>query len=544
MKTWGCFLLVMLAVVPGGFAQDLPTCAVMTFEATGGVSADDARVLSDRFEVEFGRLGQYALFPRANIGKVIDLQKYNLTCAGSECAMELGQLLTVQYTVFGSIGKVGSVYTVNASMVDVGTGKVEKQCSYDHRGEVEDLLQWGMASAARRLLGLAGGAPGSGDSGVGGNAGFDDLMAQIREKETEARAAEEARQAAERRLAQELARRKAEFDKQYAEYLEVVQSPHADEGMKRAAWKRITDAWGVKNAGVEPGSLTWGANGLLIVGPLAGGRVGETVTVDLGGGEKLEMVWISPGEFWMGSLENEEGRDSDEVRHRVRLTKGFWMGKTEVTQGQWQSIMRKNPSYFKNAGKNAPVEQVSWEDCQEFIRKLNAAVATDGHGLRFRLPTEAEWEYACRAGTETAIYTGSLTLRGANNGPELDPIAWYGGNSGVDYEGGYDSSGWPEKQYNHRQAGTHPVGQKAPNAWGLYDMLGNVWEWCSDWYGEYTGGEVTDPAGPRSGSCRVYRGGSWYDVARYGRSANRSWNVPGFRWYILGFRLASDSPSR
>ena len=154
MKTWGCFLLVMLAVVPGGFAQDLPTCAVMTFEATGGVSADDARVLSDRFEVEFGRLGQYALFPRANIGKVIDLQKYNLTCAGSECAMELGQLLTVQYTVFGSIGKVGSVYTVNASMVDVGTGKVEKQCSYDHRGEVEDLLQWGMASAASKLLEL------------------------------------------------------------------------------------------------------------------------------------------------------------------------------------------------------------------------------------------------------------------------------------------------------------------------------------------------------------------------------------------------------
>ena len=154
-----------------------------------------------------------------------------------------------------------------------------------------------------------------------------------------------------------------------------------------------------------------------------------------------------------------------------------------------------------------------------------------------RLPTEAEWEYACRAGTKTALYTGDLTIKGAYNGPELDAVAWYGGNSGVDYDGGIDSSGWAEKQKNHTRAGTHPVGQKQENAWGLCDMYGNVWEWCQDWYEGYGKGPATDPAGPSSGSARVLRGGSWGGLARRCRSAFRIGDAPSVSGNFNGFRV-------
>jgi len=273
---------------------------------------------------------------------------------------------------------------------------------------------------------------------------------------------------------------------------------------------------------------------------LRGRKAGDVMVVDLGGGVKLELVWIPPGSFMMGSPKGEPGRDGDEgPQHRVRISHGFWMGKYEVTQRQWRAVMGNNPSHFKNAGPDAPVESVSWNDCQEFIKKLNARIPGGG----FRLPTEAEWEYACRAGSTTALYNGPIRILGKNNAPALDPIAWYGGNSGVEYAGAWDSSDRPEKQYDHKRAGTHPVGRKAPNAWGLYDMLGNVWEWCSDWYGEYPSGPVTDPTGPRSGSLRVRRGGSWYDSAGGCRCANRVRYRPGFRRGNLGFRLVRTSSS-
>lgn len=223
-----------------------------------------------------------------------------------------------------------------------------------------------------------------------------------------------------------------------------------------------------------------------------GSRPGETKTITLPGGVTLEMVWCPPGTFTMGSNDG----DSDERPvHQVTLTKGFWIGKTEVTQAQWKSVMGNNPS--DHEGDDLPVECVSWDDCMEFCKKT---------GLE--LPTEAQWEYACRAGS-TGPYAGT---------GNLDDMGWYGGNSG-------------------RQ--THPVGTKQPNAWGLYDMHGNVWEWCADWYGDYPSGAVTDPKGASSGSYRVWRGGSWGNDAASCRSAGRNDGYyPSSRYDNLGFRLS------
>ena len=256
-------------------------------------------------------------------------------------------------------------------------------------------------------------------------------------------------------------------------------------------------------------------------------------------GVSFRMIRIPAGEFMMGSPSNEKGRDDDEKQHRVRITRPFYMGETEVTQGLWKAVMGDNPSRFKSCGDDCPVEKVSWNDCQKFISKLNSLVPRG----RFRLPTEAEWEYACRAGSRTAIYTGNLKILGKNNSPELDPIAWYGGNSCVNYSGGWDCSGWPEKQVSCARCGTHAVAGKKPNSFGLYDMIGNVWEWCQDWYDDYPSGQVSDPAGPSSGSARVLRGGSWDDLTRYCRSAIRFRYDPGYRDNNLGFRLAC-SPGR
>jgi len=257
------------------------------------------------------------------------------------------------------------------------------------------------------------------------------------------------------------------------------------------------------------------------------------------GGVTFVLRWIPPGEFLMGSPEDEPGRREWEgPQHRVTISRGFWLGKTPVTQGQYAAVTGESPSHFRNAGDSAPVEQVSWEDCQEFCRALRKGVADLDSGLSFRLPTEAEWEYAGRAATTTAIYTGPLTIRGENDGPELDAIAWYGGNSGVDYEGGHDSSGWPKKQHEHTRAGTHPVGQKDSNPWGLFDMLGNVWEWCEDvWHDSYEGAPTDGSARGGKGPPRVNRGGGWASFARPCRCAFRDDWEPGRRDRYAGFRL-------
>ena len=217
-------------------------------------------------------------------------------------------------------------------------------------------------------------------------------------------------------------------------------------------------------------------------------------------GVPIRFRYIQPGRFTMGSPPDEAGR-RDEAQHQVTLTQGYWLAETPTTQAVWQAVMGNNPSLFKGDPQR-PVEQVSWDDTQEFLRRLNARMPS----LQARLPTEAEWEYAARAGTTGARYG------------DLDAIAWHRGNS---------------------NRTTHPVGRKRPNAWGLYDMIGNVWEWCGDWYGNYPSGAVTDPAGPGSGSGRGLRGGSWRDDAAVCRAAFRGWDGPGYRSFRLGFRLCS-----
>ena len=236
----------------------------------------------------------------------------------------------------------------------------------------------------------------------------------------------------------------------------------------------------------------------------AGIRVGETVVFD-----GMEFVGIPPGEFQMGSS-GRHARDREQPVTRVRISRGFYLGKYEVTQAQWQAVMGSNPSWSSGCGR-CPVEKVSWKDAQEFIGRLNGM---SGAG-RYRLPTEAEWEYAARAGTTTDTYAGDVTEPNGND-PVVNGIAWYDENSG---------------------GRTHPVGQKAPNGFGLYDMLGNVYEWVGDWYGTYPGGAVTDPAGPGSGSYRVIRGGSWGNFAGFCRSAVRDRISPGDCIIVLGFRL-------
>ena len=234
----------------------------------------------------------------------------------------------------------------------------------------------------------------------------------------------------------------------------------------------------------------------------SGGELGDMETIMLPGDVPLEIVWCPSGMFMMGS---ETGDPDESPMHEVTLTQGFWMGKYEVTQAQWVAVMDSNPSNF--TGDNRPVEDVSWNDAQSFISALNAATYKT-----FRLPTEAEWEYACRAGTTTAYnFDDSLG--------SLGDYAWYGDNSGLE---------------------THDVGGKLPNAWGLYDMHGNVWEWCQDWFDSsyYSDSPSADPAGPESGSYRLLRGGSWSSSNNSCRSAFRNNNLPESIRHVDGFRIA------
>ncbi|MGD0094371.1 MAG: SUMF1/EgtB/PvdO family nonheme iron enzyme, partial [Planctomycetota bacterium] len=253
---------------------------------------------------------------------------------------------------------------------------------------------------------------------------------------------------------------------------------------------------------------------------------GKALELDLGSGVKLEMLLIPAGKFMMGSPETEKDHQGDETQHEVTITKPFYMGMYQVTQEQYQQVMGNNPSDFK--GAQNPVEQVSWNDAQEFCRKATVrtagvppavTVAGETPAVRVwtvRLPTEAEWEYACRAGTTTRFYTG-------DGDDDLCRAGWVSGNS------------W---------AKAHAVGGKEANGWGLYDMHGNVFQWCADWYKEYEVGPATDPTGPAAGAVRVLRGGSWFYFPLGCRAASRFRCHPDGRNVSFAFRVVVAAASR
>ena len=226
----------------------------------------------------------------------------------------------------------------------------------------------------------------------------------------------------------------------------------------------------------------------------------------------MKFVWIAPGNFVMGSPKEELKRQDNETQHKVTLTKGFYMGVYTVTQEQWKEVMGNNPSFFKGE-KNLPVEMVSWDDCQAFIKKLR-----EKDKKVYRLPSEAEWEFSCRAGTKTPFHFGEAISTDQAN-----------------YNGDYTYGDGKKGVYIGK---TTPVGSFPANAWGLHDMHGNVFQWCQDWYGDYPQKDVVDPIGSEKGQFRVLRGGSWNVFPLNCRSACRDWSGPGVRSYYFGFRVA------
>jgi formylglycine-generating enzyme required for sulfatase activity len=347
---------------------------------------------------------------------------------------------------------------------------------------------------------------------------------------------------------------------------DLVESPSAVSGIaseiaQDSAFWRDGQAPGWAN---EWGTDQYGPGVIFSVGDAERRRVSQ------------RMRWIPSGHFMMGSPITESGRVNDEgPQHKVTITTGFWLFDTPCTQALWQTVIGDNPSRFRSPTR--PVECVSFDDVDAFIMRLNGRLP----GLGLQLPSEAQWEYACRAGTTTATYAGDLKIFSDHNAPVLDEIAWYSGNCGVGFEltNGEDSSTWKGKQYPHTHAGTRPVALKAPNAWGLYDMLGNVWEWCVDhWHTDYRGAPANGTAwvdyepdsensvdyavrlryqdfdperatryvGARRAirakvsktRARVTRGGAWRDVVLHVRAARRGEGNPSESNFRHGFRCA------
>lgn len=265
---------------------------------------------------------------------------------------------------------------------------------------------------------------------------------------------------------------------------------------------------------------------------------GEFRTLNVAGVE-TQLRWIPAGTFEMGASEPDLMSSPDEKpAHRVHISEGFWLFETPATQQLWTSVMGDNPSEFQSPSR--PVESISFHQVMEFLDLINQA----NQGVVFNLPSEAQWEYACRAGSEQATWAGELQLAGINNVPVLDPIAWYAGNASFGYKikPGVDSSQWEQCELTGDKAGTHAVGLKQPNPWGLRDMLGNVWEWCHDGMRLYQQQEelCIDPQGPTDQDCRCARGGSWRDSPAKLRASYRDQIELDYKNNFVGFRCTVD----
>jgi len=405
-----------------------------------------------------------------------------------------------------------------------------------------------------------------------GGVGDDDVVRgrqwlEQRQRESEAEAARRTEAEAEKRRANE-ERRRRERERRAAEARHragEAARQEAEELRRQRATTPLRPAspsapsssgWGVGGSGTSRRTswpVVWLLVGLVVVLGLwavtmhptprsvafrildgSGRRPGQRVVKRIGG-KKFAFRYIPAGEFVMGSPRTEPGRKEDERQHRVRITRGFWMGETEVTQGQYRAVMGGNPSHFKNCGDDCPVEEVSWEDAVRYANALSKRAGltpcyeNSGWYARFRglgcegyrLPTEAEWEYAARAGTEAPFWTGRCLSTDEANYNGTEPL-----------------EGCPKGKYREK---TVPVRSFAANPWGLYEVSGNVWEWVWDLYEDYPRGTVTDPLGPSRGFGRVFRGGGWSSVGGYCRSAIRSYYFSSKNY--LGFRLARTASS-
>ena len=449
--------------------------AVFDFEVTTG-DKGISRPLTESVRRELVMSGKYEVIDRGNMNKILGEQKFQMSgCVAQECIVDAGQLLGVGKIVSGSVGIVGKTYYLTLQLIDVKTGKVEISTEDECRCEIDELLG-STRRLAKKLLSEKIGPP----------------AARAPEPAVASKPAE-----SEQKITHSIGMTKVEQPAARAPKPAVVSKPAEPE-------QKITHSIGMTKV-EQPAARA--------PKPAVASKPAEPetkITNSIG----MTLVYIRPGTFMMGSPSDEPGIFDNETQRQVTLTRGFYIQTTEVTQGQWRTVMGNNPSYFSNCGDDCPVENVSWNDTQEFIRRLNRK---EGDSI-YRLPTEAEWEHAARAGTSTPFNTGKcLSTEQAN------------------YNGNYPLSGCSKGQYRGK---TIRAGSFSPNAWGLYDMSGNVWEWCQDWKGDYQSGSVTGPAGPLSGSSRVNRGGGWGGNARSCRSASRGGSSPGGRGSSIGFRLA------
>ncbi|MBA4348368.1 MAG: hypothetical protein C0415_00040 [Thermodesulfovibrio sp.] len=435
--------------------------AVFDLEITGKVDKNISRPLTESIRLEIVKTGKYEVIDRSNMNKVLTEQKFQKSgCVSGECIVEAGQLLGVGKIVIGSVSIIGSTYYLSLSLVNVETGKIEFSSEDKCKCEVDELIE-SSKRLTKRLMGESAGEPVKEPTQK--SFSLENIEREAKEKEKKGEA--------------EKALWNAKMQEMKKAFNQVIEYEKKDVKLqqKADAWKYFLESFTEDNPhSKEDDEMRKKAKEKEEYYQAMSKRPkdwGKAVTDTTG----LEMILVKSGCFQMGS----DGYYAHEV-----CVDDFYIGKYEVTQGQWKAIMGDNPSRFEDCGDNCPVESVSWDDVQEFINKLNQKTEKN-----YRLPTEAEWEYAARSGGKNEKWAGT------SNQSELGEYAWYRENSG-------------DK--------THPVGQKKPpNGLGIYDMSGNVWEWVSDWFdvNYYKNSPKDNPKGPSSGSYKALRGGSWRDDA-------------------------------